>query len=513
MCLSVFVLVLDTTVVNVALPSIQRALNANLQALEWTVNAYTLSFAVLLVTAGRLGDLFGRRRVLLVGLLGFGVSSAAVGLAPSDGLLIAARAVQGAAGALVMPSTLSILTNAFGEHERGRMLGVWAGVSGIGIALGPVIGGLVTEMVSWRAIFFLNVPVVAAAVAMTLFAVPESRDPLAARRIDLPGVLVLTVGLTALVLALIQGNGWGWGSAKTLALLATAAIALAAFAAVERRSPTPLVDGALLRARSFVGANVVGFTITFAMFAMLFFISLYLQNLLGFSALGAGVRLLPTTLAIVPVAPLAGRIADTRGPRAPLMAGIVASAAALLWASFLRDDSGYPFLVAPLVLLGIGIGFSLPPMTTAAMNAVDEAKAGVASGILTMQRIIGGTFGVAVLGAIVQGVGRARVDDRLAFLPAAARQQIVDSLGRGPGNDTEVPAQVATVVRDAFISALSTGLRVGAAVTLTGALAAWLLVTSRPAAQPGLPMATVAAAGACTCTQCPDLHPRGSRAG
>lgn len=504
MCLAVFVLVLDTTVVNVALPSIQRALDADLATLEWTVNAYTLSFAVLLVTAGRIGDLFGRRRVLLVGLVGFGLSSAAVGLAPSGGLLVAARALQGVAGALVMPSTLSILANTFGEQERGRALGVWAGVSGLGIALGPVIGGIVTEAVGWRAIFFLNVPVSAAAVAIALLAVPESRDPLAARRIDVPGVAALTVGLTALVLALIHGNDWGWGSAAIVALLATAPIALAAFAALERRSPTPLVEGALLRARSFVGAGLVGFTITFAMFAMLFFISLYLQNLLGYSALEAGVRLLPATLAIVPVAPLAGRIADARGPRAPLIAGMVVTAGALLWASFLDPDSGYGFLVAPLMLLGTGIGLVLPPMTTAAMNAVDEAKVGVASGVLSMQRIIGGTFGVAVLGAIVQGVGRARVDDRLAFLPEAAREQIVDSLGSGAENAAGVPPQVVAVAREAFISALGSGLRVGAAVTLAGALAAWLLVADRARPERSArPSTAVAAAGSCTCTESP----------
>ena len=214
MCFALFMVMLDNTVTNVALPSIQREFDASLSSLEWTINAYTLTFAVLLVTGGRLGDIFGRRRVFLLGVGVFAASSAAIGLAPTEGWLVAARAVQGAGAAFMMPGTLSIISNAFPPEERGKAIGTWAGVSAIALALGPVIGGWLTEDVSWRAIFFLNLPVAAVAIAVTLFAARESRDETVSRKVDFPGIAALTAGLTALVLALVEGNQWGWGSAR-----------------------------------------------------------------------------------------------------------------------------------------------------------------------------------------------------------------------------------------------------------------------------------------------------------
>src|SRR3954449_9327981 len=229
MCFALFMVMLDNTVVNVALPSIQRDLHADLSALEWTINAYTLSFAVLLVTGGRLGDIFGRRRMFLAGVVIFALSSAAIGLAPTDTALVIGRAVQGVGAALMMPATLSIITNAFPPQERGKAIGTWAGVSALALAIGPVVGGFLTESVSWRAIFFLNLPVAVGAVAVTLFAAHESRDETVEKSIDVPGIATLTVGLTALVLALVEGNQWGWGSGRIVGLLATAAVGLSAF--------------------------------------------------------------------------------------------------------------------------------------------------------------------------------------------------------------------------------------------------------------------------------------------
>ena len=315
MCFALFMIMLDNTVVNVALPSIQHDLGASLSGLEWTVNAYTLTFAVLLVTGGRLGDIFGRRRMFLCGVVVFALSSAAIGFAPTQNWLVAGRAVQGIGAAFMMPGTLSIITNAFPAEERGKAIGTWAGVSALALAIGPVVGGALTEYVSWRAIFFLNLPVAAGAVAVTLFAAHESRDETVERTVDWAGIATLSTGLTALVLALVEGNAWGWGSPEILALFATAVLGIATFAVLERRVSG--ADGGLpfFRSRTFLGANIVAFIVTFAMLAMFFFIALYMQNILGYSPLEAGVRFLPSTALIIVIAPIAGRLADSVGPR------------------------------------------------------------------------------------------------------------------------------------------------------------------------------------------------------
>src|SRR5881398_977924 len=233
MCFALFMIMLDNTIVNVALPSIQKDLGASISSLEWTINGYTLSFAVLLATGGRLGDIFGRRRTFLIGVTLFTISSATAGLAPDTTSLVVSRVVQGIGGALMMPATLSIVTNAFPPAERGKAIGTWAGVSALALAIGPVLGGFLVENVSWQSIFFLNVPVAIAAVAVTLFAAHESRDETAPPTVDIPGVAAITVGLSALVLALVEANSWGWGSARIVGLFATAAVALVAFVLVE----------------------------------------------------------------------------------------------------------------------------------------------------------------------------------------------------------------------------------------------------------------------------------------
>ncbi len=242
MCFALFMIMLDNTVVNVALPSIQRDLHASISGLEWTINGYTLSFAVLLATGGRLGDIFGRRRMFLFGVVIFALSSATAGFAPDATALVLSRVVQGVGAALMMPATLSIITDAFPPSERGKAMGMWAGVSALALAVGPVVGGLLTEHVSWRAIFYLNIPVAIGAVTASLFAVRESRDNTVGREVDFAGVIVLTAALTALILALVEGNEWGWGSTEIVALLAGAAVGLAAFAAIELRVKVPMVE-------------------------------------------------------------------------------------------------------------------------------------------------------------------------------------------------------------------------------------------------------------------------------
>src|SRR5262249_37103703 len=403
-------IMLDNTVVNVALPSIQRDLGASIAGLEWTVNGYTLSFAVLLATGGRLGDIFGRRRMFLAGVVIFALSSATAGLAVSQTDLVVSRVVQGVGAALMMPATLSIITDAFPPSERGKAMGTWAGVSGLALAIGPVVGGLLTEHVSWRAIFYLNVPVAVGAVLAALFAVRESRDTTVGREVDYAGVAVLTASLTALILALVQGNAGGWGSTAIVALLAGSVVGLAAFVAIELRVKAPMVEFHFFSDRNFLGAVVVALIISFAMLGVFFFLALYMQDILGYSPLEAGVRFLPSTLMMVLVAPVAGRLADRFGPRWLIGAGLLLVAAAMFSFRGIAVDSGYLDLLPGFVLLGVGISLTMSPMTSAAMNAVPVQKAGIASGVLSMFRMVGGSLGVAVTGAIFQALVSSKLD-------------------------------------------------------------------------------------------------------
>ncbi len=418
MCFALFMMMLDNTVVNVALPSIQRDLGASLSSLEWAVNAYTLSFGVLLVTGGRLGDIFGRRKAFLAGVTIFALSSATAGLAQDTTMLIVSRVVQGVGGALMMPATLSIVTNAFEPSERGKAIGTWAGVSALALAIGPVVGGLLTEHVSWRAIFYLNIPVAAGAIAATIFAVRESRDESVGREIDYLGVGAITVGLTSLVLALIEANSWGWGSARIIGLLALSVIALVGFVFIERRVPAPIVELPLFASRNFVGTNVVALVVTFAMMAQFFFVTLYIQDVLGYSPVETGLRFLPSTLMIVLIAPIAGRMTDRIGARWLIGGGLAIVSVSLFWLTTIDVSTTYSDIWPSFVLMGIGMALVMSPMSTAAMNSVAVNKAGVASGLLSMNRMVGGSLGVAVIGAVFAAQAPAGVKDPVAFVGA-----------------------------------------------------------------------------------------------
>ncbi|MGZ5336568.1 MAG: MFS transporter [Solirubrobacterales bacterium] len=430
MCFALFMVMLDNTVVNVALPSIQRDLHAQISELEWVVNGYTLTFAVLIATGGRLGDIFGRRRMFLFGVVIFAITSATAGLAQNAEMLIGSRAVQGVGAALMMPATLSIVTHAFPPQERGKAIGTWAGVSALALSIGPVVGGALTEHVSWRAIFFINLPVAVGAVFATLFAVRESRDDSVDRRVDYPGVVALTAGLTAIVLALIEGNSWGWDSAGIIALLAGGIAALTAFVAIELRVPAPMLEFGLFKTRQFIGANMIAFIITFTMMGTFFFMALYMQDILGFSPLEAGIRFLPTTLVIAVTAPMAGRLSDRFGPVWPMSFGLATLSVSMFMFSAVDPSTTYSDLVIPFILMGLGIALVMSPMSTAAMNAVRVQKAGVASGVLQMSRMIGASVGVAATGAIFQSqLGGGFNPAQLATAPEAARATFVDALG------------------------------------------------------------------------------------
>jgi EmrB/QacA subfamily drug resistance transporter len=491
MCFALAMVMLDNSVVNVALPAIEDDLDTSLAALQLTINAYTLTFAVVLVTAGRLGDIYGRRRMFVFGVAVFALSSAVIGLAPNQLFLVAGRAVQGVGAAFMMPATLSIITNAFPAPARGKAIGTWAGVSGVALAVGPVVGGALTEFVSWRAIFFLNLPVAVGAVAVAYFAAHESRDETVERTIDPAGIAALTVGLTSLVLALVRANAWGWGSPPIVGLLVLAVAGLIVFLWVEGRVRAPMVDFVFFRSRTFLGASVAAFIQALAMMAVFFFIALFLQNILGYSPVEAGIRFLPFTVVLMLVSPISGRLADRIGPRPLIVTGLLIVSVSLFLQSRVDEDSGYGELFPAFLLMGLGLGLTISPMSTAAMNSVSEEKSGVASGILSMSRMIGGTFGVAALGALFQSSASSRLEDTLAGtgVTGAERGKIVEHLGAGSGGgaldglDPGTAAAIAPDVDDAFVHALSNGMLVSMGIALLGAVTALVLIESieRPA--------------------------------
>jgi EmrB/QacA subfamily drug resistance transporter len=344
------------------------------------------------------------------------------------------------------------------------------------LAIGPVVGGFLVQEVSWQSIFFLNVPVALAAIAVTLFAARESRDETAVREVDLPGVTTLSVGLASLVLALVQSNAWGWGSARVIALFVIALLALIAFAVIETRRRAPMVDFHFFGSRTFLGANIVAFIVSFAMLAMFFFLALYMQDILHYSPLQAGVRFLPSTVVIMIIGPIAGRMADRVGSRSLMTGGLLAVSLSLFWLTGITTHSSYGFLAVSFVLMGIGMGFVMSPMSTAAMNSVDRAKAGVASGILSMTRMVGGTFGVAVMGAVISTLGSRHLKTLLPTLSAHQRSTLANALGAG-STGAGAPPQILKAMRHTYVYALSNGLYVAGAVAALGALIAWTLIS------------------------------------
>lgn len=428
---ALFMIMLDNTVVNVALPAIQRDLGIDVAELEWIVTGYALSFAVLMLSGGKLADMFGRRRIFMIGLAIFSLSSLACGLAGSAELLIASRVVQGVGAAMMMPATLSLITAAFPPEQRGMAFGIWAGVSALALAIGPLIGGLLTENIAWNWIFYVNVPVGIVGLAAATIIIQESRDTSQEQKLDIPGLLSSGIGLFALVFALIEGNNYGWGSPTILALFGVAVISFILFAVIEMRERRPMFDLALFRNSTFTGANIAALMLMLAMFGVFFFLSLFMQNILGYTAVQAGATFLPMTMLIIVVAPIAGRLSDRFGARWLMTGGMTLVAASLLVFSQLGADASFWSLLPGTVLGGIGMASTMSPMTAAALAAVPMDKAGVGSGMLNTFRQVGGSLGVALMGAIfaseaesAQAVGLGPVDSFLqglhhAFLVAA----------------------------------------------------------------------------------------------
>jgi EmrB/QacA subfamily drug resistance transporter len=421
---ALFMTALDNLVVSTALPSIRRNLGASIESLQWTVNAYTLSFAVLLLTGAALGDRFGRRRMFVAGVGVFTVSSALAALAPSVTVLVAARAVQGAGAAMVLPLTLTLLSEAFPPERRGLALGIWGGVSGLGVALGPLVGGAVVEGISWPYIFWLNVPVGLALIPLAARRLEESYGP--DRHLDLPGLALAGLGLLGVVFGIVRGQALGWSSPAILGSIGTGLVLLAAFVAWELRSPAPMLPMRFFRSRAFAATNGVSFAMFFGTFGSIFLLAQFFQTTQGYSPLESGLRTLPWTGMPMIVAPIAGVLSDRIGSRPLMVAGLALQAIAIAWLAAVSTPTvAYAALVIPFVLAGTGMALVFAPAANAVLASVRPDEAGKASGATNAIRELGGVLGVAVLASLFTASGSyaspaAFTDGLTAALPVGA---------------------------------------------------------------------------------------------
>jgi EmrB/QacA subfamily drug resistance transporter len=412
LCMAQFVVVLDASIVNVALPSIGEGLSFSQDNLAWVVNAYVLAFGGFLLLGGRMADLLGRRRVFMSGLALVGVASLLAGFAANEGQLIAARAAQGLGAAIISPAALSIITTIFRDGaERNKALGVWGAVAGSGGAAGVLLGGILTDGLGWQWVLWVNVPVAALALALSPRLIPESRSESATRHFDAAGAVSVTAGLTVLVYALVDAVDVGWGSAQTIGLLALSALLIGAFVAIELRSASPLVPFRIFRMRTLTGANVVGLLVGASLFSAFFFISLYMQQVLGYSPIKAGLSYLPLALAIIVAAGIGSQLVTRIGFKPVLAAGMAFIAAGLLWFSQVSVGGGFlSDILGPSLLMAIGLGFAFVTSTIAAVSGVADHESGLASGLINTSQQIGGALGLAVLATIANS----RTDDVIA---------------------------------------------------------------------------------------------------
>ncbi len=412
--LALVMVTLDNLVVTTALPVIRKDLHASIEGLEWTVNAYTLTFAVLLLTGAALGDRFGRRRMFAIGLGIFTLASAAAALAPSMGVLVAARAVQGAGGAIVMPLTLTILSAAVPAEKRGVALGAWGGIGGLAVALGPLVGGAVVSGLSWQWIFWINVPVGIVLIPLALRRLDETHGP--SNKLDLPGVGLASAGLLGIVWGLVRGNGQGWTSPEIVLSLAGGAIVLAAFVLWELRTDSPMLPMRFFRNRTFAMTNLASLLMFFGMFGSIFLLAQFFQTVQGYSPFGSGLRILPWTAMPIFVAPIAGALSDRIGGGRIIATGLALQAVGLGWiAAVSTPTTPYADLIAPFVLSGVGMALFFAPVANVVLSSVRPEEEGQASGANNAIRELGGVFGVAVLASVFShyggyGTGQSFVD-------------------------------------------------------------------------------------------------------
>ena len=525
-CLGLFMVLLDASIVNVALPTIQADLHANLSDLQWVVDAYTLPFAALLLTAGTLGDRFGRKRLFLAGLVLFLLGSLLCGFAPALGWLLFGRLVQGAGAAALMPGSLSVLVSAFPEpRERAQAIGLWAGISGVALAAGPLVGGLLIQIASWPAIFFVNLPVGLLALALGWPLLAESRNP-NAQRIDLPGQLLAIGTLVCLIMGLIEGSSQGWTSPLILGLFIGAAVLLAAFLLVESQVREPLLPLRLFAKRVFSVANVAGLLLFFAMLGTFFFVTQFFQAVQGYTPLESGLRTLPTTMGIFLIAPFAGLLTARIGPRLPIvLGGLLAGGALILTMRLMEPDSSYATLWWDLGLVGIGFGLMLSPLTAAALSATPPTRAGLGSSMINTSRQVGGTLGIAVLGAFVLQQFSSNIASQLTQrgVPGPIGATIASKIASAGAQASQVPlsgrlplpqAALHQALNQAFVDALhGSFLIAGIALLVAAALVAFLLQQQQRAPRTSIePVVAGVLAGASAQPQVTTSGPHRSRA-
>lgn len=479
--LSLLVIGLDNTILNVALPSLREDLNASSSQLQWIVDSYMLVFAGILLTAGSLGDRFGRRKALTAGLVVFGAGSLASAFSGSAAMLIGTRALMGVGAAFIMPSTLSILTNVFPAKERPKAIGVWAGVSGIGIAIGPLAGGWLLTHFWWGSVFLVNVPFVVATLVAAWKLVPESRDP-ETTPLDLAGAALSVAGLTSLVWAITEAPARGWASTRILIAFGVSAALMVAFAVREVTARYPMLDVRLFLRRSFSAASASITLVFFALMGTIFFLTQYIQSVLGYTPLEAGVRIVPVSAAMIVGAGLSTKIVARIGTRAIVALGLTLVAASLLLLAQAHADSGYGIVAAVLAIMGLGMGLAMAPATESVMSSVPLEKASVGSAMNDTTRMVGGALGVAVLGSVLSSGYRGHLD---ASVPDAARDSLGGALHVGG-------AQLVDHARHAFVSGMSTASLVAAGIALAGALVAYFVLPKRR--QPGADVVELAPA-------------------
>jgi EmrB/QacA subfamily drug resistance transporter len=484
-----FLLMLDSTVVALALPSIQANLDSSDEQLQWVLNAYLLVIAALVVTAGRFGDLFGRRRVFLVGFTVFGAGSILAASAWSSDVLILARVVMAVGAASMLPLSLALVTHVFPKEEQARAIGIWTAVSAIALGVGPLIGGALAD-VDWRLIFVINIPIVAGAIVVVRAAALEIRDETAPPSIDWPGLVLLTAGLTAAVSALINADSWGWTSGRTLGLLAGGLLALVAFWFVEHRVRNPIVEFPLFRNRPYLGATVAAFGVVMTYWTLMFFEPQYLQNILGYSAVQAGLLILPVTVPMIVISPFSGRLMASFGARVTMTFGLALGAAGLVILTQISSTSGYGLLFPGLLAVGVSFALVYAPMSAAAMAAMPKAKAGIASAGLAMNRILAGAIGLAVVAAVFQSLESDQVQSELSTQGVTLDERQtgeLDGLLAGSAEAREAVArapravadQIEDVAADAFTFALGNATWVLFGVAAVCTLLTWWLVEPR----------------------------------
>jgi EmrB/QacA subfamily drug resistance transporter len=480
--LAVLVITLDNTILNVAIPALQRDLGASDSQLQWIVDAYLLVFAGLLLTAGSIGDRFGRRRALFAGLAVFAGGSLAAAFSTDSSMLIASRAVMGIGGAFIMPTTLSIVTNMFDGRDRAKAIGIWAAVAGLGIGAGPVAGGFLLEHFEWGSVFLVNVPVAFTAIAAGWFLIPDSRDPQQAP-LDPVGAVLSITGLAALLWGIIEAPSHGWTDPQTLAAFAVATIVLGAFLAWERHTDSPMLDLTVFRNRRFSAASLAITLVFFALMGVMFFLTQYLQMVAGYSALEAGVRTLPIAGGMILAAPLSAKLAERLGTKLVVGTGLGLTATGFFVLSTISGASEYSTLAAALFVTGLGMGAAMAPATDSIMGSLPPAHAGVGSAINDTTRMVGGSLGVAVLGSLLSSGYRGQMESAVSGLPGSVADAAREGIGQTAAIAHQVGGSVGNALLDAgqsaFVDAMSTVSIVAAAVAVAGSALAFALLPAR----------------------------------